>query len=69
MAKLYLSTVRISDERAIAPVVFHRAAVGQALAHEHHVVWSLFGRDETERQWLSWRTSASASRAAEPPQC
>src|SRR6202011_5265049 len=48
----YISTVRISDERAIAPVVFRRAEVGQALAPEHHVVWSLFARKETQRNWL-----------------
>ena len=52
MANVYTSTVRISDERAIAPVVFRRAEVGQALAPEHHVVWSLFDREETERTWL-----------------
>jgi CRISPR system Cascade subunit CasE len=52
MANLHVSTVRISDERAIAPVVFRRAQVGQALAPEHHVVWSLFDRDEAERKWL-----------------
>ena len=49
MSNIYVSTVRISDERAIAPVVFRRAQVGQVLAPEHHVVWSLFARDETER--------------------
>jgi CRISPR system Cascade subunit CasE len=52
MANVYISTVRISDERAISPVVFRRAEVGQALAPEHHVVWSLFDREETERTWL-----------------
>jgi CRISPR system Cascade subunit CasE len=52
MANVYISTVRISDERAIAPVAFRRAEVGQALAPEHHVVWSLFDRGETERNWL-----------------
>jgi hypothetical protein len=38
MANVFFSTVRISDERAIAPVVYRRAKVGQALAPEHHVV-------------------------------
>ena len=52
MANVYLSTVRISDERAIAPVVYRRAKVGQALAPEHHVVWSLFDRSDNERTWL-----------------
>jgi CRISPR system Cascade subunit CasE len=52
MANVHISTVRISDERAIAPVVFRRAAVGQALAPEHHLVWSLFDREETVRTWL-----------------
>jgi CRISPR system Cascade subunit CasE len=52
MDNIYVSTVRISDERAITPVVYRRAAVGQALAPEHHVVWSLFDRNETERRWL-----------------
>jgi CRISPR system Cascade subunit CasE len=52
MANIYVSTVRISDERAITPVVYRRATVGQALAPEHHVVWSLFDRKETERRWL-----------------
>src|SRR4051794_4189608 len=52
MANAYISTIRISDERAITPVVYRRAKVGQALAPEHHVVWSLFNRDDTERSWL-----------------
>jgi CRISPR system Cascade subunit CasE len=52
MANVHISTVRISDERAIAPVVFRRVKVGQVLAPEHHVVWSLFDRQETERNWL-----------------
>jgi CRISPR system Cascade subunit CasE len=52
MANIYISTVRISDERAITPVVYRRAKVGQALAPEHHVVWSLFDRYESERRWL-----------------
>jgi CRISPR system Cascade subunit CasE len=52
MANVYLSTVRISDERAITPVVYRRAKVGQVLAPEHHVVWSLFDRNENERRWL-----------------
>jgi hypothetical protein len=32
MANVYLSAVRIRDERAITPVVYRRAKVGQALA-------------------------------------
>jgi CRISPR system Cascade subunit CasE len=52
MVNVYVSTVRIRDERAIAPVVYRRARVGQALAPEHHVVWSLFDRNENERRWL-----------------
>jgi hypothetical protein len=52
MVDVYVSTVRIRDERAIAPVVYRRAKVGQALAPEHHVVWSLFDRNENERRWL-----------------
>jgi CRISPR system Cascade subunit CasE len=52
MASVYISTVRISDERAITPVVYGRAKVGQVLAPEHHVVWSLFDRNENERRWL-----------------
>ena len=52
MANIYVSTVRISDERAIAPIVYRRAKVGQALAPEHHVVWSLFDRSDNERTWL-----------------
>ena len=62
MASLYVSTVRISDERAIAPVVFHRAKVGQALAPEHHLVWSLFDRRATERNWLYRRLTDRALR-------
>jgi CRISPR system Cascade subunit CasE len=52
MDSVFISTVRISDERAIAPVVFRRAAVGQVLSPEHHVVRSLFGRSDTQRKWL-----------------
>jgi CRISPR system Cascade subunit CasE len=52
MPNIYVSAVRISDERAITPVVYQRAKVGQALAPEHHVVWSLFDRNENERRWL-----------------
>jgi CRISPR system Cascade subunit CasE len=52
MPNIYVSTVRIRDDRAIAPVVYRRATVGQALAPEHHVVWSLFDRNENERRWL-----------------
>jgi CRISPR system Cascade subunit CasE len=52
MPNICISTVRISDERAITPVVYRRAKVGQALAPEHHVVWSLFDRNENERRWL-----------------
>jgi CRISPR system Cascade subunit CasE len=58
MANIYVSTVRISDERAIAPVVYRRATVGQALAPEHHVVWSLFDRKEDERRWLYRRLTS-----------
>src|ERR1700730_10984924 len=52
MVNIFVSTVRISDERAITPLVYRRAKVGQALAPEHHVVWSLFDRNENERRWL-----------------
>ena len=52
MVNVFVSTVRISDERAITPLVYRRAKVGQALAPEHHVVWSLFDRNENERRWL-----------------
>jgi CRISPR system Cascade subunit CasE len=52
MPNIYISTARISDERAITPVVYRRAKVGQVLAPEHHVVWSLFDRNEDERKWL-----------------
>src|SRR5262249_16700457 len=52
MVDVYVSTVRISEERAIAPVVYRRAKVGQALAPQHHVVWSLCDRNENERRWL-----------------
>jgi len=52
MANVYVSNIRIRDERAIAPVVYQRAKVGQVLAPEHHVVWSLFDRNENERRWL-----------------
>src|SRR5690349_24076285 len=52
MPNVYVSTVRISDERAITPVVYRRAKAGEALAPEHHVVWSLFDRSESERKWL-----------------
>ena len=52
MVNVYISTVRINDERAIAPVVYRRARAGQALAPEHHVVWSLFDRNQNERRWL-----------------
>jgi CRISPR system Cascade subunit CasE len=62
MASTYISTVRISDERAIAPVVYRRVEVGQALAPEHHIVWSLFDRDETERNWLYRRLTDRALR-------
>jgi CRISPR system Cascade subunit CasE len=62
MANVYISTVRISDERAITPVVYRRAEVGQALAPEHHIVWSLFNRDETERNWLYRRLTDRALR-------
>jgi CRISPR system Cascade subunit CasE len=58
MANIYVSTVRISDERAIAPMVYRRATVGQALAPEHHVVWSLFDRKENERRWLYRRVTS-----------
>jgi CRISPR system Cascade subunit CasE len=57
MANIYVSTARISDERAITPVVYRRATVGQALAPEHHVVWSLFERNENERRWLYRRVT------------
>jgi hypothetical protein len=62
MANVYVSTVRISDERAITPVVYRRAEVGQALAPEHHIVWSLFNRDEMERNWLYRRLTDRALR-------
>jgi len=62
MANVYISTVRISDERAITPVVYRRAEVGQALAPEHHIVWSLFNRDEIERNWLYRRLTDRALR-------
>src|SRR6202048_5016978 len=55
MPNIYVSTVRIRNDRAIAPVVYRRATVGQALAPEHHVVWSLFDRNENERRWLYGR--------------
>src|SRR6516165_692636 len=58
MDNIYVSTVRISDERAITPVVYRRATVGQALAPEHHVVWSLFDRKENERRWLYRRLTS-----------
>jgi CRISPR system Cascade subunit CasE len=58
MPNVYVSTVRICDERAIAPVVYRRAKVGQALAPEHHVVWSLFDRSENERRWLYRRLTS-----------
>jgi CRISPR system Cascade subunit CasE len=62
MSSLFISNVRISDERAITPIVFRRAEVGQALLPEHHVVWSLFARDETERHWLYRRLTDRALR-------
>jgi CRISPR system Cascade subunit CasE len=62
MANVYISNVRINDERAIAPVVYQRAEVGQALAPEHHVVWSLFNRDDKNRIWLYRRLSERALR-------
>ena len=52
MPNMYVSTVRISNERAISPVVYRRAETGKVLEPEHHVVWSLFNRDEIERAWL-----------------
>ncbi len=60
MASVYVSTVRMSDERAIAPVVFRLREVGQALAPEHHVVWSFLIADETERKWLYRRLTDRA---------
>jgi hypothetical protein len=62
MANVYISTVRISDERAITPVVYRRAEVGQVLAPEHHIVWSLFDRDQKERNWLYRRLTDRALR-------
>jgi CRISPR system Cascade subunit CasE len=62
MANVYISNVRINDERAIAPVVYHRAEIGQALAPEHHVVWSLFRRNEKDRVWLYRRLTDRALR-------
>jgi CRISPR-associated protein Cas6/Cse3/CasE subtype I-E len=62
MANVYISTVRVSNERAIAPTVFRGAKVGQALAPEHHVVWSLFPREQTERTWLYRRLTDRALR-------
>lgn len=69
MSNLYVSTVRISDERAITPLVFCRVKAGQALLPEHHVVWSLFGRADTQRKWLYRRLTDRALRvvSSTPP--
>jgi CRISPR system Cascade subunit CasE len=69
MANIYISNVRINDERAIAPIVYHRAEVGQALAPEHHVVWSLFGRSDKDRIWLYRRLTERTLRvfSTRPP--
>ena len=62
MRNVYISNVRINDERAIVPVIYHRAEVGQALAPEHHIVWSLFGRHDKDRIWLYRRLTDRALR-------
>lgn len=62
MPNMYVSTVRISNERAISPVVYRRAQSGKVLAPEHHVVWSLFDRDEIERNWLYRRLTERSLR-------
>jgi CRISPR system Cascade subunit CasE len=62
MANVYISNICINDQRAIAPVVYQRAEVGQALAPEHHVVWSLFGRNDKHRFWLYRRLTDRALR-------
>jgi CRISPR system Cascade subunit CasE len=62
MANVYVSNIRINDDRVIAPVVFQRAEVGRALAPEHHLVWSLFGRDDKDRTWLYRRLTDRALR-------
>lgn len=69
MSNLYVSTVRISDERAITPLVFCRVKAGQALLPEHHVVWSLSGRADTQRKWLYRRLTDRALRvvSSTPP--
>lgn len=69
MANVYISTVRISNERAITPVVYRRADTGNVLAPEHHVVWSLFDRDEKERSWLYRRLTDRSLRviSTKPP--
>ena len=62
MPNMYVSTIRISNERAIGPVVYRRAETGKVLAPEHHIVWSFFNRDEIERNWLYRRLTERSLR-------